>query len=291
MYRIFHYNFTVKFFFSHCASEMSEYASRSSQHLWKEIISSGCDVGFHTSTHFLFFGGGTNNVFLYFAANIMTTFNFSRVVSRGTMSTKICVMPLFLFLYMMRKHSAKPWRKKIHLDVNSNLKTQWIIIAPTVGLRMYGSVYVHVSLCSYCKSVSVCVFEYRRDAFQNRSLLIPLKNEHSPRCTPSEWERESVDGRSKRKDNKLWIRFKRDIAPWPPHCFSFLSSSLSSPSLFSLCVLCLLLNRYGLTVMGQWPVCIRLDCNRGALCLPGLSVEVITPSYLKPLFKGHPLSI
>lgn len=156
---------------------------------------------------------------------------------------------------------------------------------------MYDSVYVHVSLCPYCTSVPVCVSEYRRDAFQNRSSLIPLKMNIPPPHTPSEWERESVDGRSKRKDNELWICFKRDITPWPPHCFSFLSSSLSSPSLFSLCVLCLLLNRYGLTVMGQWPVCIRLDCNRGALCLPGLSVEVITPSYLKPLFKGQPLSI
>lgn len=68
--------------------------------------------------------------------------------------------------------------------------------------------------------------------------------------------------------------------PLPPPCLSLF-----------LCVFCLLLNRYALTVMGQWPVCIRLDGNRGVLCLPGLSVEVITRSYLKPPFKGHPLSI
>lgn len=138
----------------------------------------------------------------------------------------------------------------------------------------------------------VCVWnEYHRDAFQNRSLLIPLKNEHSPAVHPSERERK-YRRKKERKDNELWISFKRDIAPWPPHCFSFLSSSPPSPGLsLSLCVLCLLLNRYGLTVMGQWPVCIRQDCNRGALCLPGLSVEVITRSYLKPLFKAFNLTL
>lgn len=56
----------------------------------------------------------------------------------------------------------------------------------------------------------------------------------------------------------------------------FISSLPPFPIFFSLCVLCLPLNRYGLPVMGHWPVCVRQGCYRGVLCSPGLSVEVIT---------------
>lgn len=117
-------------------------------------------------------------------------------------------------------------------------------------------------------------------------ISIPLACTHLKK---TEYIRNIEESKKEGMDNELWISFKRDIAPWPPHCFSFFPPP-SHLSLF-LCVLCLLLNRYGLTVMGQWPVRIRLDCYRGAQCLPELSLEVITRSYLKPLFKAHPLSI
>lgn len=70
-------------------------------------------------------------------------------------------------------------------------------------------------------------------------------------------ERERKYRRKKeRKDNELWISFKRDIAPWPPYSFSFLSSSPPSPlSLsFSLCPLPPLKS-------------IRADCHGSVACM------------------------